>query len=77
MPDAPREVFLIDLSSILYTQYHITSEDPDPNVASKTTVAKVRALASGKPHVAICCDVGASFRREIEARGCESERADS
>lgn len=61
-----REVVLIDLSSILHQQYHITSEDPDPNMASRRTVAEVRRFASGKGHVAICCDVGSSFRRQID-----------
>lgn len=60
------DLLLIDLSSILHQQYHITSEDPDPNVASKTTVAKVRALAHGVPRVAVCCDIGPSFRRTID-----------
>jgi 5'-3' exonuclease len=59
-------VLLIDLSSIAYPIWHMSQSDPDVNATSTATVAKVRALASGQPHVAVCCDSGRSFRAEID-----------
>lgn len=59
-------VVLIDLSSILHPIWHMSQNEPDPNHASIATVAKVRALASGQPHVAVCCDSGRSFRADID-----------
>jgi 5'-3' exonuclease len=62
MPD----LVLIDLSSIAYPIFHMSGNDPDVNHVSTATVAKVRALATGQPHVAVCCDSGKSFRAEID-----------
>lgn len=59
-------VVLIDLSSIAHPIWHMSQSEPDPNHTSTAVVAKVRALASGQPHVAVCCDSGKSFRAEIE-----------
>lgn len=59
------EVVLIDLSSIAYPIWHQSQSDPDANKTSTQTVARVRALATGHPHVAVCCDSGRSFRREL------------
>ncbi len=59
-------IVLIDLSSVLHPIWHMSQGDPDPNHTSVQTVAKVRALASGQPHVAVCCDSGRSFRHEID-----------
>lgn len=61
------QVLLIDLSSIAHPLWHTSASDPDPNATSTKTLARVRALASGQPHVAICCDSGRSFRRDINA----------
>ncbi len=63
MPDT---VVLIDLSSILHPIWHMSAAGPDPNHTATATVAKVRALASGRAHVAVCCDSGKSFRAEID-----------
>jgi len=60
------EVILIDLSSIAHPIWHTSQDDPDPNATSVRTVAKIRAIASGKEHVAICCDEGRSFRKDID-----------
>lgn len=60
------QVVLIDLSSIAYPIWHMSQSDPDTNATSTATVAKVRALATGQPHVAVCCDSGRSFRAEID-----------
>ena len=59
-------VVLIDLSSIAHPIWHMSQSDPDTNATSTATVAKVRALAQGQPHVAVCCDSGKSFRATIE-----------
>lgn len=59
-------VVLIDLSSIAHPIWHMSQSDPDTNATSTATVAKVRSLAAGQPHVAVCCDSGKSFRAEIE-----------
>lgn len=59
------EVVLIDLSSIAHPIWHMSQSEPDPNRASQNIVARVRALANGHPHVAICCDSGRSFRKDI------------
>lgn len=61
------EVALIDLSSIAYPIWHVSSSEPDPNHTSQQIVARVRTLAQAHPHAAICCDSGRSFRRDISA----------
>lgn len=58
-------ILLIDLSSILHPLFHTTTGSSNPNECSIQTVARVRALASGQPFTAICCDSGRSFRRDI------------
>ncbi len=63
----PREVILIDLSSLAYPIWHVSQSEPDPNHTSTQTVARVRALTSGKPFAAICCDSGRSFRRDLDS----------
>src|ERR1017187_9091202 len=63
---AAPQVVLIDLSSIAHPIFHVTASDPDPNRTSIDTVAKVRALASGQPHVAICCDAPPYLRKTID-----------
>lgn len=60
-------ILLIDLSSICHPLFHTSASDPDPNATSTKTVARVRALASGQPHVAVCCDSGRSFRKDLSA----------
>jgi 5'-3' exonuclease len=59
------DVLLVDLSSIVHPLYHISASEPDPNWTSTKTVERVRALASGQKFVAICCDSGRSFRKDI------------
>ena len=60
------QVVLIDLSSIAHPIWHMSQSDPDPNRTSIDTVAKVRALASGQPHVAVCCDAPPYLRKTID-----------
>ena len=62
----PAQVVLIDLSSIAHPIWHMSQGEPDPNHTSVQTVAKVRALASGQPHVAICCDAPPYLRKTID-----------
>lgn len=70
------DVVLIDLSSVAYPIWHGSQNEPDPNHTSTAVVAKVRALASGQPHVAVCCDSGKTFRHEIDPtyKGTRGER---
>lgn len=58
-------ILLIDLSSIGHAMWHVCANEPDPNAASTKTVERVRALASGQPHVAICLDSPPYFRMDI------------
>jgi 5'-3' exonuclease len=60
-----RDVILVDLSSIAYPIWHMCGSDADPNSASQKIVARVRSLASSQPHVAVCCDSGRSFRKDL------------
>lgn len=57
---------LIDLSSIAHAEWHIHGNDANPNQTSIEIVARVRALASGNPHVAICTERGRSFRKDLD-----------
>lgn len=59
-------VLLVDLSSVAHPIWHTSQGSTNPNECSIQTVAKVRALASGQPFCAICCDSGRSFRRELD-----------
>lgn len=59
-------ILLIDLSGIAHMIWHVSASEPDPNATATKTVERVRALASGQPHVAICCDSGRSFRRDVD-----------
>jgi 5'-3' exonuclease len=61
------QILLIDLSGIAHPIWHTSQGSTNPNECSIQTVAKVRALASGQPHVAVCCDSGRSFRRDVAA----------
>lgn len=58
-------IVLIDLSSIAHPIWHMSQAHPDANHASQAIVERVRDLARGFPHVAICCDAGKSFRHEL------------
>lgn len=70
-------VLLIDLSSILHPLWHMSAGEPDPNATATKTVERVRALASGMPHVAICCDSGKSFRATEVDANYKAQRPDS
>lgn len=60
-------LLLIDLSGIAHAEYHVSGADPNPDATSIKTIARVRALASGQPHVAICAEGGRSFRKDLDA----------
>jgi 5'-3' exonuclease len=62
-----RELMLVDLSSLAYPIWHTSQADPDPNHTSHQVVARVRSLTANHPHVAICCDSGRSFRKDVSA----------
>ena len=59
-------IILIDLSSIAHQLFHVVGNDPNPDATSIKTVERVRALASGQPHVAVCMDGPPYFRRDID-----------
>lgn len=61
------EYILIDLSSIAYPIWHTSQAHPDANHTSQQIVARVRALANGHPCVAVCCDSGRPFRKDLAA----------
>lgn len=58
-------VVLVDLSSILHREFAIHQQDGDTNATAREVVERVRRLAAGQAHVAICCDSGKSFRKDI------------
>lgn len=68
-PPPPRRpmstVLLIDLSNLVHREFAVRGHDGDVHATATAVVAQVRRLASGQPHVAICCDSGKSFRRQI------------
>lgn len=66
MAPAPSTIVLIDLSSIAYPIWHMSQSEPNVNHASEQIVGRVRAMAQGQPHAAICVDSGKSFRAEID-----------
>lgn len=59
------EIVLVDLSSIAHPIWHVSQSEPDPDATSQRIVARVRALASNHASVAVCCDAGRSFRKDI------------
>lgn len=58
-------VLLVDVSGIAHAAFHVTTNDADPNAMSNATIARVRELAAGYTHVAVCIDTGKSFRADI------------
>ncbi len=60
------ELMLVDLSSIAFPIWMMAQNDPDPNATSTRTIERVRALTTGYPHCAICCDAGRSFRKDTD-----------
>ncbi len=58
---------LIDFSNIAHMQWAVNWQSPDPSATTTAIVAKVRELASGQPHVALCVERGKSFRHELSA----------
>ena len=62
------QIVLIDFSSIAHPIWHTTASESEqnPNAMSQHVVAKVRALASGQSHVALCLDSRKSFRKDLD-----------
>jgi 5'-3' exonuclease len=60
------KLVLIDLSGIAHPIFHMTDGDSNPNAVSTAIVERIRAMASAHQHVAICCDSGRSFRKDID-----------
>jgi 5'-3' exonuclease len=63
--NAVTEIALVDLSSIAYPIWHMSSGQPNPDYVSQAIVDRVRALTAAHPKAAICCDKGKSFRAQI------------
>jgi 5'-3' exonuclease len=61
-----RRVVLIDLSSIYWASWHATAEQ-GLSEAAKLTMNGIRRCYNDGDLVAICCDSGRSFRRDISA----------
>jgi 5'-3' exonuclease len=61
-----KRVLLIDMGSLSHATWHMSSGEPDPNWTSDRIVSRVHELAAGNPHVAVCCDSGSSWRKEID-----------
>lgn len=59
-------ILLIDLSSIAHLMFHASGDDPNPDATSIKTIERVRALASGQPHVAVCLDTPPYFRMTVD-----------
>jgi 5'-3' exonuclease len=59
-------LLLIDLSAIFWAKWHSAAGKPI-DTAYNYTMARVRQLAQGYDRVAVCCDVGKSFRAEIDS----------
>lgn len=60
-------IILIDISNLVHREFAIRQHDGDTDATAREVVAKVRSLAHGQAHVAICCDSGRSFRKDISA----------
>ncbi|HEU4731725.1 MAG TPA: 5'-3' exonuclease H3TH domain-containing protein [Kofleriaceae bacterium] len=58
-------ILLVDLPSVLFPIYHVSGKETDVDYVSRATVARIRGLAAGYDHTAICCDAGRSFRKDI------------
>ena len=59
-------ILLIDLSSVFYPCWHVR-DGKDTNFPYQATIERVRNLAAQHEHVAVCCDSGRSFRKDIAA----------
>lgn len=59
-------LLLIDLSAIFWAKWHSAAGKPI-DTAYNYTMGRVRQLAHGYDRVAVCCDVGKSFRAEIDS----------
>jgi len=64
MTDKPR-ILLVDLSSLWWAAYHVNAENGLHSARAATLAGVKRAMGDGHDTVAICCDSGRSFRREI------------
>lgn len=65
MTDKLDDVLLIDLSAVFWAAWHSSVND-EVSAAYNRTVDKVRRTAAPYKHVAVCCDTGKSFRKELD-----------
>jgi 5'-3' exonuclease len=59
-------IVLIDLSSLVYPLWHMSAKEPDPNWTHVQALARIRVLAQGHRHVAVCADSRRSLRKELD-----------
>ncbi len=64
--DKPR-VLLVDLSSLFWSAWHVNHENGIQEARTATLAGVKRSMADASDLVAICCDSGKSFRKEISA----------
>lgn len=58
-------IALLDLSAIYWTAYHANGSDQPADMPARATVERVREYAGRFDHLAVCCDSGKSWRKEI------------
>lgn len=61
------ELVFVDLSSVAHPIWHMVTKEPDPNACANAIIEKVHTLTGGHAHVAICLDMGRSFRKDLVA----------
>ncbi len=59
-----KRLLLLDLSGLYWANWHATA-DQEASAAYERTIDRVHSLSSGYDHVAICCDHGPYWRKEI------------
>lgn len=59
------QLLLQDLSSVFWWKWHAAAGQP-VDTAFEYTTGRVRELATGYSHVAVCCDAGRSFRYDLD-----------
>ena len=71
-----KELTLIDLSSIFWQNWHATA-DQSTSSAFENTVQRIARIASGRKHVAICCDSPPYWRKQVyEAYKAQRDKPD-
>ncbi len=59
------EILLVDFDSVYWICWHSTGAEDSADMPAKRTVGRIRAWAQQWPHVAVCFDVGRTWRHEL------------